>query len=142
MLVLSAVYRFFLRGDEAEEDPEEELEEELDEELDALGNRAPGVDGLLHHLVVEAQVVDLAGGAAAAVGDVDRHPAELVDVGAVCGVGGDTAIGIARIGTGLRGSRPICASARSPCVAASIAPRRPPPPSRVCARASQSGSTS
>src|SRR5690349_8348255 len=43
----------------------------LEEEVHALGDAAPGGEGLAHHARVHVEVVALARGAGAAVGDVD-----------------------------------------------------------------------
>ena len=59
----------------------------------------PGVQRLRHHRGVEVEVVALAGGAGAAVGDVDRHLAEVARSSAPL-VGSD---GIPRVGIAGRG---------------------------------------
>src|SRR6185436_604861 len=72
------------------------LRAELDVEPDAVGDLLAGALGLGHHAGVHVDVVALAGGARAAVGDVDLDAADLGDERAVLGIARDAAIRIAR----------------------------------------------
>jgi len=71
------------------------LRAELDVEVDAIRDALAGALGIRHHARVHVDVLALAGGARAAVGDVDLHLADLVDERAVLRIARDAAIRIA-----------------------------------------------